>query len=72
MDELENHYAMKFTVATYYPPNGADLSGKGLTPDVPVFSAPGLAARLQHASLADRLREDAQLQAARNLTKLTE
>lgn len=36
VDELPNHYAMKFTVARFFPPDGSDLSGKGLTPDVPV------------------------------------
>jgi len=66
VDELPNHYAMKYTVASFYPPDGQDLSGKGLTPDVPVAAAPD-EARLQRESVATRLGADPVLQAAQRL-----
>jgi carboxyl-terminal processing protease len=36
VDKLPNGYAMKYTVASFFPPDGSDLEGVGLSPDVPV------------------------------------
>lgn len=71
VDELPNGYAIKYTIATFKPPQGEDLSGKGLVPDINVDFDAEAAQKLQ--SLSDTnamLRGDLQLGSALNVLKL--
>lgn len=67
VDELTNHYAMKYTIASMFPPDGADLSGIGVRPDVPVMMEAGELRKLQRLPFEQRLSKDPQLQAAKTV-----
>jgi carboxyl-terminal processing protease len=66
-DELPNHYAIKYTIAAMFPPDGTDYSGRGLPPDVHVSMEPGSLRKISRLSLAERLEKDPQLQAAHKI-----
>lgn len=65
VEELPNRYAMRFTVASFSPPDGRDMEGKGLEPDLPVAGlADNVARSHQLLPVQDRITLDPQLQAA--------
>ncbi|MCX6125008.1 MAG: S41 family peptidase [Proteobacteria bacterium] len=71
VDELPNKFAIKYTTSTFLAPDGSNLSGKGLTPDIVVDLDEEKAQKLQNqADLDLRLQEDIQLQSAINIFKL--
>ena len=71
MDELPNHYAIKYTTATFLAPDGSDLAGKGLQPDIVVEFNEDEAAKLQsQRNIEQRVQADVQLQTAINVLKL--
>ena len=67
VDELPNHYAIKYTIASFFPPDGTDYSGKGVSPDVPVTADGAAMQQLERAPIAKRLVDDPQLAAAHAL-----
>ena len=71
VDELPNGFAIKYTIATFKPPMGDDLSGKGLKPDINVELPADAAMKTQSLSDTEAmLREDLQLSSALNILKL--
>ena len=71
VDELPNGFAMKYTIATFKPPIGENLSGKGLKPDINVELPADAAMKFQSLSDTDAMiREDLQLSSALNILKL--
>lgn len=71
LDELPNKYAIKYTIATFLPPNGQKLNGKGLDPDIQVEMPEDLVAKVQaQPDPNERLKADLQLSTAYNIVKL--
>jgi carboxyl-terminal processing protease len=71
VDELPNKFAIKYTTATFLAPDGSDLSGKGLQPDIVVEFKEEEAAKLQtQKDIKQRIQADIQLQTAINVLKL--
>ncbi|WP_141735196.1 S41 family peptidase [Oligoflexus tunisiensis] len=71
VDELPNKYAIKYTTATFLAPDGSDLSGKGLQPDIVVEFSEDEAIKLQsQRNIEQRVQADVQLQTAINVLKL--
>jgi carboxyl-terminal processing protease len=71
VDELPNKYAIKYTTLTFLAPDGSDLSGKGLQPDIVVEFDEREASKLQtQPNIEQRLQTDVQLQTAINVLKL--
>lgn len=71
LDELPNKFALKYTIATFLPPEGPDLTGKGLTPDINVEMEDGLLHKVMNRDdIKAWLASDIQLQAAVNLLKM--
>lgn len=71
VDELPNHYAIKYTTATFLPPTGVNLAGKGLTPDIGIEQAPEIVKQLQRQpDLAKRMDSDLALKTAVSVLKL--
>lgn len=71
LDELPNKFAIKYTIATFLPPNGKHLGGKGLEPDIPVEMPEELAWKLQsQPDINERLKDDVQLLTAYNIAKM--
>jgi carboxyl-terminal processing protease len=71
VDELPNKFAIKYTTATFLAPDGSDLSGKGLQPDIVVEFNEEEAAKLQsQRDIKQRIEADVQLQTAINVLKL--
>lgn len=71
VDELPNKYAIKYTTATFLAPDGSDLAGKGLQPDIVVEFNEDEAAKLQsQRNIEQRVQADVQLQTAINVLKL--
>ena len=66
--KLQNGWAVKLSVARFYSPKGHSLQGKGLMPD---FQIPGEESFVGFKPNAERLRRDAQVQAARRLLALS-
>jgi len=58
LEVLPNNYAIKYTTATFLPPSGPDLNGKGLNPDFHV---------VEGDTAAEKGAKDVQLQAALQL-----
>lgn len=70
VENLANHYAIKFTNATFLAPDGQDLSGIGLTPDISVdLEHMVFEKSRRERDLKLRLTKDAQLQTAVNFLK---
>jgi carboxyl-terminal processing protease len=68
LDELPNGYAYKYTVSLFRSPNGRNLEGKGLAPDVEVdMSEKELARANAIAKPEERLANDVQLRTAKEL-----
>lgn len=78
LEELPNHYGVKFTASVFFLPSGAAVEGQGLTPDVdvalpvtPQSSADRERTRVQHImNVTERLQADVQLRAAVNILHL--
>ncbi|HYX34752.1 MAG TPA: S41 family peptidase [Oligoflexus sp.] len=71
VDELPNKYAIKYTTATFLSPDGQDLTGKGLHPDIVVEFPEDEAGKLQsQRNIEQRVQADVQLQTAINVLKL--
>jgi carboxyl-terminal processing protease len=71
VDELPNGFAIKYTIATFRPPSGEDLSGRGLQPDIYVSTDAEAIQKSQ--SLTDTnamIQADLQLASALNILKL--
>lgn len=79
LEELPNHYGIKYTVSLFLTPSGQPLEGEGLTPDVEVGLSTTISleeqeklrARLLRVLQPDkRLASDVQLRTALNLLRL--
>lgn len=71
VDELPNKFAMKYTIATFLAPDGSNLNGKGLKPDIAVELDEAITRKLQNQMNFNlRLEEDIQLQSAFNVLKM--
>lgn len=71
VDELPNKYAIKYTTATFLAPDGSDLTGKGLNPDVVVDFPEDQAIKLQgQPNIEQRIQADLQLQTAISILRL--
>lgn len=65
VESLSNGFAMKYTIAKFLAPDGSDLSGKGVSPDITVDSDADQIEKLQkNPDITARLKEDIQLQTA--------
>ena len=65
IDDLPNHYAIKFTVGSFKTPKGESLDGQGLIPDLEVEMDPALVEKSRRMSdVRERLVLDAQLRVA--------
>jgi carboxyl-terminal processing protease len=72
IDDLPNHYAVKFTTGQFRTPWGALLDGKGLDPDIEVDVADKEVEHAQHiAEMNARVAADGQLRAALGVLRLT-
>lgn len=78
LEELPNHYGVKYTASAFFLPSGAAVEGQGLVPDVDVAlpvtaqsSADRERTRVQHImNVTERLQADVQLRAAVNILHL--
>lgn len=78
LEELPNHYGVKYTASAFFLPSGAAVEGQGLAPDVDVAlpvtaqsSADRERTRVQHImNVTERLQADVQLRAAVNILHL--
>ena len=70
LEELPNKYAIKYTVSFFKTPQGEELDGKGLEPDVVVdFDGDKVEKARRLMSETERLKTDVQLRTALNLVK---
>jgi carboxyl-terminal processing protease len=68
LEELPNGYAYKYTVSLFHSPNGRNLEGKGLSPDVEVDMSENDLSRANAAvKPEERLANDVQLRTAKEL-----
>ncbi len=78
VDELPNHYGMKYTTSAFFTPTGNPVEGQGVIPDVdvalPVPAQSNLDRERSHVqhltATAERLQADPPLRAAVNILKL--
>jgi len=71
LEELDNGWAIKFTIIVFRAPWGASLDGKGLDPDVEVEETPSEFAKAAAIRVGEqRLAADPQLRVAVTLLKL--
>jgi carboxyl-terminal processing protease len=71
LEELPNHFVMKYTVAMFQTPDGQSYEGTGLAPDIEVTMDAETLDRVQHVKSVDaRLAADVQLRAASNLLRM--
>jgi carboxyl-terminal processing protease len=71
LEELPNHFVMKYTVAVFQTPDGLSFEGTGLAPDIEVsMDDASIDRAMQSASPEARLAADVQLRAAVNLLSM--